>query len=82
MVWICDWNSLDMYLHAKFVELKLPQDTDSEEELREAFKVFDKDQNGFISAAEVKILISYFLDDLFKIGRSGNLYRKPSFLHI
>ena len=31
-----------------------PQDTDSEEELREAFKVFDKDGNGFISAAEVR----------------------------
>lgn len=29
------------------------KDTDSEEELREAFKVFDKDGNGFISAAEV-----------------------------
>ena len=29
------------------------KDTDSEEELKEAFKVFDKDQNGFISAAEV-----------------------------
>jgi len=29
------------------------QDTDHEEELREAFKVFDKDGNGFISAAEV-----------------------------
>ncbi|XP_073105606.1 calmodulin-2 isoform X2 [Elaeis guineensis] len=27
------------------------KNTDSEEELREAFKVFDKDQNGFISAA-------------------------------
>lgn len=31
----------------------LLQDSDSEEELREAFKVFDKDGNGFISAAEV-----------------------------
>lgn len=31
------------------------KDTDSEEELKEAFKVFDKDQNGFISAAEVII---------------------------
>ena len=29
------------------------KDADSEEELREAFKVFDKDGNGFISAAEV-----------------------------
>uniref|UniRef100_A0A7I4ASK6 EF-hand domain-containing protein n=1 Tax=Physcomitrium patens TaxID=3218 RepID=A0A7I4ASK6_PHYPA len=31
------------------------KDTDSEEELKEAFKVFDKDQNGFISAAEVTL---------------------------
>ena len=30
------------------------KDSDSEEELREAFKVFDKDGNGFISAAEVR----------------------------
>ena len=30
------------------------QDTDSEAELMEAFKVFDKDGNGFISAAEVR----------------------------
>lgn len=29
------------------------QETDQEEELREAFKVFDRDGNGFISAAEV-----------------------------
>lgn len=32
----------------------MPQDSDSEEELREAFKVFDKDGNGFISAAEAR----------------------------
>lgn len=39
------------------------QDTDSEEELKEAFKVFDKDQNGFISAAEVSLafFIYFFL---------------------
>ena len=30
------------------------QDTDSEEEIREAFRVFDKDGNGFISAAELR----------------------------
>merc|ERR1712072_1355531 len=30
------------------------KDTDSEEELIEAFKVFDKDGNGFISAAELR----------------------------
>ena len=33
---------------------KKMKDTDSEEELREAFKVFDKDGNGFISAAELR----------------------------
>lgn len=30
------------------------KDTDSEEEVREAFKVFDKDGNGYISAAELR----------------------------
>jgi calmodulin len=30
------------------------RDTDSEEEIREAFKVFDRDDNGFISAAELR----------------------------
>merc|ERR1712010_185819 len=30
------------------------KDTDSEEEIKEAFKVFDKDGNGFISAAELR----------------------------
>ena len=29
------------------------KDTDSEEEIKEAFRVFDKDGNGFISAAEL-----------------------------
>jgi calmodulin len=33
---------------------KKMQETDSEEEIREAFKVFDKDGNGFISAAELR----------------------------
>lgn len=30
------------------------KDTDSEEEIREAFKVFDRDNNGFISAGELR----------------------------
>ncbi|KAL6853536.1 hypothetical protein ACP4OV_019565 [Aristida adscensionis] len=30
------------------------RDTDSEEELKEAFRVFDKDQDGVISAAELR----------------------------
>ena len=36
------------------------KDTDSEEEIREAFRVFDKDGNGFISAAELR------LDEIFQ----------------
>ncbi|KAJ8753709.1 hypothetical protein K2173_026385 [Erythroxylum novogranatense] len=34
------------------------KDTDSEEELKEAFKVFDKDQNGYISAAELRYVMT------------------------
>lgn len=30
------------------------QETNVEEELKEAFKVFDKDQNGYISASELR----------------------------
>ena len=41
------------------------KDTDSEEEIREAFRVFDKDGNGFISAAELR-WVRYF--DLYRNG--------------
>ena len=34
------------------------KDTDSEEEFLEAFKVFDKDGNGFISAAELRHIMT------------------------
>jgi len=40
------------------------KDTDSEEEIREAFRVFDKDGNGFISAAELR----YFIHPLVLSG--------------
>jgi len=36
------------------------KDTDSEEEIREAFRVFDKDGNGFISAAELRFDFVFF----------------------
>ncbi|CAG8760325.1 13486_t:CDS:2 [Cetraspora pellucida] len=34
------------------------KDSDIEEEIKEAFKVFDKDGNGLISAAELKVVMS------------------------
>ena len=33
---------------------KSANDEEKEEEIREAFRVFDKDDNGYISAAELK----------------------------
>ncbi|KAG0249048.1 hypothetical protein BG011_009629 [Mortierella polycephala] len=33
-------------------------DTESEEEIKEAFKVFDKDGNGYISAAELRHVLT------------------------
>ncbi|XP_041027213.1 calmodulin-2/4-like isoform X3 [Juglans microcarpa x Juglans regia] len=45
---------------AEFLNLmaRKMQDTDSEEELKEAFRVFDKGQNGFIFAAELRHVMS------------------------
>ena len=40
------------------------QDTDSDDETREAFKVFDKDGNGKISAAEFRHVVSNLGDKL------------------
>jgi len=46
-------GSLDF---AEFLSMmaKKMNDGDSEEEIKEAFRVFDKDGNGFISAAELR----------------------------
>lgn len=40
------------------------QETDAEEELKEAFKVFDKDQNGYISANEVCSVLHFHFPQL------------------
>ena len=40
------------------------KDTDSEEEILEAFKVFDKDGNGFISAAELRHIVNNLREKL------------------
>merc|ERR1712129_684429 len=40
------------------------KDTDSEDEIKEAFKVFDKDGNGFISAAELRHVMTNLVEKL------------------
>ena len=40
------------------------KDTDSEEEIREAFRVFDKDGNGYISAAELRHVMTNLREKL------------------
>ena len=48
------------------------KDTDSEEEILEAFKVFDKDGNGFISAAELRHIMTNLGEKLTdeEVGRT------------
>ena len=40
------------------------KDTDTEEKIREAFKVFDKDGNGFISASKLRHVMNNLGDKL------------------
>jgi Ca2+-binding EF-hand superfamily protein len=49
-----DWSQLTPSTEFLTMMARKMKDTDSEEEIREAFKVFDRDNNGFISAAELR----------------------------
>lgn len=62
--WLAGNGTIDFPEFLTMMARKM-KDTDSEEEIREAFRVFDKDGNGFISAAELRcdeifILIAFF----------------------
>ena len=46
-------GTIDFTEFLKMMEKKM-KESDPEEELREAFRVFDKDGDGFISAAELR----------------------------
>ena len=57
----CRFGGIDLFVVVIFVVWGIDdffyrkmKDTDSEEEIKEAFKVFDKDGNGYISAAELR----------------------------
>ena len=66
------------------------KDTDDEEELREAFRVFDRDGNGFISSAELRHvmtnlgekltgLFSFFVICLLINSESILIFRRRSY---
>ena len=50
-----EFVTFDLFLEAFFRKLK---DSDAEEDLREAFKVFDRTGNGFISVDELRIAMT------------------------
>jgi len=49
-----DGNGIIEFLEFLTVMARRMKDTDSEEEIRAAFKVFDEDGNGYINATELK----------------------------
>ena len=52
------------------------KDTDTEEELVEAFKVFDRDGNGFISTAELRHVMTNLGEKLTDKRKCVNRRRK------
>ena len=64
-------GTIDFPEFLNIMERKM-KDTNSEEELKEAFYVFDKDQNDFISTAELHhVMIKEFGEILYQL--SGDL---------
>jgi calmodulin len=49
------------------------KDTDSEEELKEALRVFDKDQNGFISTAELRHVMTNLGEEVDEMVREADV---------
>jgi len=57
------WGTIDFPEFLSLMARKM-KDVDTEEELVEAFKVFDKDGNGFISAAELRHVMTNLSEKL------------------
>ena len=53
-----DGNGTIDFLEFSTMMARKKKDTDSKQEMREAFKVFDKDGDGFISAAEFRLVMT------------------------
>ena len=58
------WKSVQKYLifvhFQEFVELMIKREAEKEtqEDLKQVFRVFDKDGNGFVSTSEIKFVLS------------------------
>ena len=52
--------SLNFVLFQEFVELMIKREAEKEtqEDLKQVFRVFDKDGNGFVSTSEIKFVLS------------------------
>ena len=62
-------GTIDFPKFHNLMERKM-KDTNSEEELKEALCVFDKDQNGFISVVELRhVMIKEFRETLYQLFR-------------
>ncbi|KAG2467128.1 calmodulin-like [Polypterus senegalus] len=59
-----DSNGIVDFTEFLTLMVKRIKDMDSEEEIREAFKVFDKDGNGSISAEELHLVMKNLGEDL------------------
>ena len=56
------------------------KDIDSKEELKEAFCVFDKDQNGFISTVQLRhVMIKEFRETLYQLFGDLRETLRPKF---
>ena len=66
MIQEVDPNKTKKIDFAQFLELfdKRMKDPDTEEDLLESFKIFDKEGNGIISVQELKHLVSHFGEKL------------------
>lgn len=54
---------VDRYLRSRLLELKHQQDTDVEEDLREAFNVFDKTGLGYITEKDMMAVFQQVDED-------------------
>ena len=61
---ICDLFLLPQIEFTEFCQLMIKYGTQKDDDLRDAFKVFDQDNNGYIDAAELQTILSNMGENL------------------